>query len=291
MIFSRASFLLLFVLLSPVPASSAPRALKPVTKRFQRRDSRRSIVPAHEAVISYGEGAYRLALTCPHQPLTCADHSASSALYHADLVLRAHHSKPILLLEEIEALTSAISCDATGISIRFRSATDALLAANTWTPEMVAVTNHPLQGCGPADDRTPYLFVPKRPSYWELLLNRSRVKQIDSRNPPTLHLSAIRIPWRTAAKKFGVSLTHSSPETFSRELRRRQEVRTNKDGSEGDATLSLKTNIPSRVQLYPPPVSNTTESSPGPEESGKNSNSASGKNGSNDAEKDGKVVA
>lgn len=84
-------------------------------------------------------------------------------VYRADLILHSHNaSRPILLLEEFESLLSSISCDeGTGvITLRFLSKDDAQFAASAWrVPEMVVVTNHPLEGCGPAGDRMPYLLA------------------------------------------------------------------------------------------------------------------------------------
>ncbi|KAF8540636.1 hypothetical protein BDD12DRAFT_804402 [Trichophaea hybrida] len=254
MIFSKSHIflLLLSLFLSPIPASPSPRALRPINSRLHRRSHGSALIPADSAVISYREDY--------------------PGIYHADVTLNAHPQHQVLLLEDIEEYISTVSCHAGGIELRFSSLTEALLAANHWVPGVVVVTNHAAQGCGGEGDRVPYLFVPNHPPPILPMLNESRVKRIDSSNIPTLHLNAMKISWRQAAKT---------------ELRRRQ-----KDGSEGQGNISIDTNIPDRVQLYPPIITfgNKADDSVSPQESGKpadkNSNKDSGKQPTND-----KVVA
>lgn len=72
--------------------------------------------------------------------------------------------------------------------------------------------------------------------------------------PKTLVLKAIHVPWKQATKGISVKLDHSAADQYHRELVRRSQVLKKRDIRNNTDIVTLKSNIPERVKLYPLPL-------------------------------------
>jgi hypothetical protein len=208
------------------------RSLTPITKRSLVTD----FAPKDSVVLRYGEGNPPFPSPTPGTVLMGLDYSDQPVLYHADLTLHSHPGRRILPLESVNAL---IACDATGVLLRFHSASDAAAALDVWAPEMVVVTSH--AGCGEVPgDRAVFMFAPLSPSLrGNRVINGGRVTGVVAQTAVLVKLFTVPTTWRTAARRMSVALDH---------VKREEE---GEDGEMKEGTLSLTTAVPERVLLYP----------------------------------------
>jgi hypothetical protein len=87
------------------------------------------------------------------------DDGIENTLYFSEIKLHAHENQPLVLLEDLEDLTSSISCSDNGITLEFLDPMIAALATEAWEPldPFVLITSHPQSGCNPHGERKPHL--------------------------------------------------------------------------------------------------------------------------------------
>lgn len=79
-------------------------------------------------------------------------------LFAVDITLVSHESVPIVLLEDIEHLTSSITCSGNSIKITFSDREDFAYTRDVWSPlqEFILISSHAGSGCNPGNERGAY---------------------------------------------------------------------------------------------------------------------------------------